>query len=144
MSNSAIFAYIFTVPQNVIDENGHVNNVAYIQWMQEAAIQHGVSAECKTAENTGWFVREHRIEYFLPAFFGDEIEVRTWIEEWKRVRLHRRYEFIRHSDGKVIARGETDWVYVDVKTGRPIAIPGEIKTLFPVMPDQMDTASSIS
>lgn len=27
-----IFAYSFTVPATVIDENGHVNNVAYVQW----------------------------------------------------------------------------------------------------------------
>jgi acyl-CoA thioester hydrolase len=144
MSNSAIFTYSFTVPQNVIDENGHVNNVAYIQWMQEAAIRHAESAEYKPAENTGWFVREHRIEYLLPAFLGEEIEVRTWITEWKRVRLHRRYEFIRSSDEKVVARGETDWVHVDVKTGRPIAIPSEIQMLFPIVPDQTNSDSSIS
>ena len=28
-----IFIYSFTIPENVIDENGHVNNVAYVQWM---------------------------------------------------------------------------------------------------------------
>ena len=144
MANPGIFTYTLTVPQNVIDENGHVNNVAYIQWMQEAAIRHGESAEYKPAQNTGWFVREHRIEYLFPTFLGEEIEVRTWITEWKRVRLHRRYEFIRHPDGKVVARGETDWVHVDVKTGRPIAIPGEIQMLFPVVPDQTDSASSAS
>ena len=144
MSNSAIFTYSFTVPQNVIDENGHVNNVAYIQWMQEAAIRHGESAEYQPAENTGWFVREHRIEYLLPAFLGEQIELRTWITEYKRVRLHRRYEFIRASDGKVLARGETDWVHVDVKTGRPIAIPSAIQILFPVVPDQTNSASAAS
>jgi acyl-CoA thioester hydrolase len=142
MSNPTIFTYTFTVPENVIDENGHVNNVAYIQWMQEAAIQHGESAAYKPAENTGWFVREHRIEYLLPAFLGEEIEVRTWITEYKRVRLHRRYEFIRKSDGKVVARGETDWVHVDIKTGRPIAITSEIEMLFPVVPDQTNSTNS--
>lgn len=144
MSNAAIFTYSITVPENVIDENGHVNNVAYVQWMQEAAIRHGESAGYQPLEGTGWFVREHRIEYLLPAFLGNEIELRTWITEWKRVRLHRRYEFIRHSDGKVVARGETDWVHVDVKTGRPIAIPVEIQVLFPIVPDQASSASSAS
>jgi acyl-CoA thioester hydrolase len=142
MSNSAIFTYTFAVPQNVIDENGHVNNVAYVQWMQEAAIRHGESEGYIQPENTGWFVREHRIEYFSPALFGDELEVRAWLSEIKRVRLHRRYEFIRKSDGKVIAKGETDWVYVDAKTGRPIAIPADIQVLFPIVPDQTDSGSA--
>jgi acyl-CoA thioester hydrolase len=87
------------------------------------------------AENTTWYAREHRIEYLLPAFLGEELEVRTWLSEIKRVRAHRKYEFIRKSDGKVVVKGETDWVYVDAKTGKPMAIPAEVGELFPVLPD---------
>ncbi len=32
---SAIYAYEITVPASAIDENGHLNNVAYVQWMQD-------------------------------------------------------------------------------------------------------------
>ena len=132
-----IFTYSFTIPESVIDENGHVNNVAFVQWMQEAAIRHGEALDYKQPENTGWFVREHRVEYLLPAFLGEELEVHAWLSEIKRVRLHRRYEFIRKSDGKVVVKGETDWVYVEAKTGRPIAIPAEVSALFPVLPDSI-------
>lgn len=135
MSHPSVFTYAFTVPQSVIDENGHVNNVAYVQWMQEAAIRHRQSLDYKSPENTGWFVHEHHIEYFLPASLGDELEVRRWLSEIKRMRLHRRYEFSCKSDGKVVARGETDWVYVDAKTGRPIAISAEVQVLFPAVAD---------
>jgi len=133
MSNS-IFTYTFAVPENAIDENGHVNNVAYVQWMQDAAIRHPEAVtEYKPAENTTWYAREHRIEYLLPVFLGEELEVRTWLSEIKRVRAHRKYEFIRKSDGKIVVRGETDWVYVDAKSGKPIAIPAEVGKLFPVL-----------
>jgi len=133
-----IFIYSFTIPENVIDENGHVNNVAFVQWMQDAAIRHGqqwLADYNGYNPNTTFVAREHRIEYLLPTFLGEEIEVRTWLNEARRVRLHRRYEFMRKSDGKVVAKGETDWVYVDVKTGRPMAIPANILELFPVLPD---------
>jgi acyl-CoA thioester hydrolase len=136
-SSSTIFTYSFTIPENAIDENGHVNNVAYVQWMQDAGIRHAQAlVGFRLAENTTGYVREHRIEYLLPAFLGEEIEVRTWISEIKPVRAHRRYEFFRKSDGKVVAKGETDWVYVDAKTGRPIAIPTETLELFQVWPDK--------
>lgn len=136
MPNNPIFTYSFTVPESVIDENGHVNNVAYVQWMQDVAIRHPESVtEYKPPENTTWYAREHRVEYLLPAFLGEEIEVRTWLSKIKRVRAHRRYEFLRKSDGKVIVRGETDWVYVEAKTGKPIAIPANVSELFPVLPD---------
>ena len=135
MSHPSIYTYTFTIPQSVIDENGHVNNVAYVQWMQDVAIRHGDAVGYKWPENASWFAREHHIKYILPAFLGDEIEVRTWIAEWKRVRLHRKYEFTRTSDRKVIVEGDTYWVYVETKTGRPISVPKEIQELFPVVPE---------
>ncbi|HSM71303.1 MAG TPA: thioesterase family protein [Anaerolineales bacterium] len=75
-------------------------------------------------------VREHRIEYLLPAFEGEEIEIRTWIENLRRVRSLRRYEFARKSDDKVLVRGETEWVFVDVRTGSPRAVPSEVTVVF--------------
>jgi acyl-CoA thioester hydrolase len=137
----SIFSYTFTVPQSAIDEYGHVNNVIYVQWMQDAASRHPEAITgYKQPENTGWFVREHRIEYLAPAYQGDEIEVRTWVTEMKRVRAQRKYEFVRKADGKVIVKGETQWVFVELTTGRPIPIPAEILALFPVVAEQTDSA----
>jgi acyl-CoA thioester hydrolase len=120
------------IAADVIDENGHVNNVAYVQWMQDIAVEHyaslgGVAAQGPKAT---WVVREHRIEYFLPAFEGEEIEIKTWVENIRRVRSLRKYEFTRTSDGKTLVKGETDWVFVDAATGRPLAIPVEVSQVF--------------
>jgi acyl-CoA thioester hydrolase len=145
MSYPAIFTYTLTVPQSAIDEYGHVNNVIYVQWMQDVTIRQGESIpEYKQPENTGWYVREHRIEYLTPAYLGDEIEARTWLSEMKRVRAIRKYEFTRKAHGKVIARGESQWIFVELATGRPIAIPPEMRALFPVVTDQTDSAASVS
>ncbi len=35
-----IHRYDFSVPEDVVDENGHVNNVVYLQWLQDAAVAH--------------------------------------------------------------------------------------------------------
>jgi acyl-CoA thioester hydrolase len=58
----------------------------------------------------------------------------------KRVRAQRKYEFVRKADGKVIVKGETQWVFVELTTGRPIPIPAEILALFPVVAEQTDSA----
>jgi acyl-CoA thioester hydrolase len=119
----------FKIPGDAIDENGHVNNVAYVQWMQDIAVEHyeaiGGTQPMRLAA-ASWVVREHKIEYFLPAFAGEEIEIKTWVENIRRVRSLRKYEFLRKSDGKVLVQGETDWVYVDAKTGRPLPIPEQV------------------
>lgn len=133
-----VYTRSFNIPADVIDENGHVNNVAYVQWMQDIAVEHyaaigGIEAQGKDAT---WVIREHKIEYFLPAFAGEEIEIRTWVENVRRVRSLRKYEFIRKSDGKVLVKGETDWVFVDTRTGAPRLIPKEVSKVFALSPEK--------
>ncbi len=132
MPVSQTYTKTIIIPNNSIDENGHVNNVAYVQWMQDIAVEHYASIggiEAQGSDAT-WVIREHRIEYLLPAFEGEEIEIRTWVENIRKVRSLRRYEFFRKADGKILVKGETDWVFVDVKSGRPLAIPQKVVDVF--------------
>jgi acyl-CoA thioester hydrolase len=133
MPVSSVYFKTFLIPQSAIDENGHVNNVMYVQWMQDIAVEHyeaigGVNP--MQLIGATWVVREHRIEYLLPAFAGEEIEIRTWVENVRRVRSLRKYEFVRKSDGRMLVRGETDWVFVDAKSGTPLAIPPQVSEIF--------------
>jgi len=132
MPISPIYSKTISIPQSAIDENGHVNNVTYVQWMQDIAVEHyasigGIEAQGPDAT---WVIREHRIEYLLPAFEGEEIEIRTWVENIRKVRSLRNYEFIRKADAKVLVKGETDWVFLDTKTGSPRTIPEEVIEVF--------------
>lgn len=132
MPISSIYLKSFLIPRSAIDENGHVNNVAYVQWMQDIAVEHytfigGVIAQ---GPDSTWVVREHKIEYLLPAFAGEEIEIKTWVEDLRRVRSLRKYEFVRKSDGRTLVKGETDWVFVDIKSGMPRAIPEDVSKVF--------------
>lgn len=138
MPVSSLYTKSFLIPLTAIDENGHVNNVAYVQWMQDIAVEHYASlGGVHPMQQIGatWVVREHRIEYLLPAFAHEEVEVRTWVENVRRVRSLRRYEFVRKSDQKMLVRGETDWVFVDAKTGMPRAIPEEVTAVFSNLQD---------
>jgi len=38
MPLSSIYSKTITIPENAIDENGHVNNVAYVQWMHAESV----------------------------------------------------------------------------------------------------------
>jgi acyl-CoA thioester hydrolase len=133
-----VFLFELIVPAEAVDRNRHVNNVAYVQWMQDAAVQHSAATGCtRMTEAIGatWVARMHRIEYLSPAFAGDALTVRTWISDFRKVRSLRRYEFVRAADQRVLARGETDWVLVDASTGRPRGIPKEMVSLFELVPD---------
>lgn len=132
MPKSSIYSKTITIPSAAIDENRHVNNVVYVQWMQDIAVEHYASIGGIEAQGTDatWVIRKHSVEYFLPAFEGEEIEIRTWVEDIRKVRSLRMYEFVRKSDGKTLVKGESDWVFVETKTGRPKAIPVEVERIF--------------
>ena len=134
-----VYRFEIPVPTEVVDRNRHVNNVAYVQWMQDAALQHSAATGCtRMTGDIGatWVARMHRIEYLSPAFAGDVLAVLTWIADLQKVRSLRCYKFIRAADQKVLAQGETEWVLVDASTGRPRRIPNELATLFKVVPSE--------
>ncbi len=136
--SSAIFSYDFSVPDSALDANGHVNNVNFVQWMQDAAVRHFSAmggVPLIRAVGATWVVRSHVVEYLAPAFRGDTIEVRTWVANIRRVRSLRRYQFSRKSDGSLLVRGETEWVFVDANSLRPLAMPPEVTGIFSLIED---------
>ncbi len=129
------FIHELTVSEKDTDQNGHVNNVVYVQWMQDIAIMHSEkSGGIKAAEEADctWVVRSHKVEYLHPAFSGEVIEAATWVDNFRRVRSLRRYSFSRKSDGILLARGETEWVFIDNQKGKPCTIPEKVRKCYPV------------
>ncbi|MDR1460625.1 MAG: acyl-CoA thioesterase [Campylobacteraceae bacterium] len=124
-----VYEYKITVSQSAIDTNMHVNNVVYVQWMQDAATAHsdslGFTTEFYDKIGGTWVARSHYIEYLKPAFLGDELIVQTWISSAKRSSSNREYAFFRKSDKALLARAKTVWIYLN-KSGKPSRIPDEL------------------
>lgn len=130
-----LFEHAYTVTNADIDEQGHANNVAYVGWMQDAALAHsatlGWTPQRYLQLGKGWVARRHTIDYLRPAFAGDEIVVQTCVSEMNRATSTRLYRIVRRSDGELLAKGETHWAFVNYATGKPTRIPPEIADAFP-------------
>lgn len=129
------------VDQSAIDVNGHVNNVRYIQWMQDAAMAHSASLgwpyERYVSIGSTWIIRSHSIEYFHSSYLGDQLVVNTWVEYIKKFRSLRKFKFYRPADDTVIARAETLFIFCDIETGKPRSIPPEVQQAYtPVSPEE--------
>ncbi len=120
-----------------IDDLGHANNIAYVAWLQAAAVAHsaaqGWPPERYRALGQGWVVRSHWIEYLQPAFAGDRAVVETWVATMKKVTSLRRYRIVRAGDGQLLATAETNWAFVDLASGKPARIPPELAAAFAVV-----------
>lgn len=133
----AIFQHPLIVDEDAIDGQGHVNNLEYVRWMQEAAIAHstaqGWSPDRYREIGSGWVVRSHKIEYRQPAFAGDQVTVYTWIANFQKIRSLRKYKIVRSSDETTLAVAETDWVFVGFQPRVPRRPPLELVEAFDVV-----------
>ena len=129
-----VFEKRLTVEREHIDQQGHVSNVKYVEWMQAVAVAHSDALNWPedryNACNLAWVVRSHRIEYFQPVFEGDEITVRTWVESMDKVASLRMYEFRRGSEHKPVVKAETNWVMINTGTRNPCRIPQDLRDDF--------------
>lgn len=126
----AIFVFEHQVHDDEIDALGHVSNLAYLKWMQSAAVAHstacGWTTERYLASGGGWVVRSHKIEYFNSALANDRVTVRTWIDGFKKVTSLRRYRILRSTDQTLLAEAETNWAFIGFEHGVPRRIPQEV------------------
>ncbi len=90
------------------------------------------------ALGASWVVRTHHIEYLNPAFASDTLIALTWVANFHKVRSLRKYKLIRAEDQSVVARAETDWVFVNARTGRPLTIPDDVKNTLPLVGKEME------
>lgn len=121
------FKMLIRVQQQDIDVLGHVNNSVHQRYLEQAAIAHsehfGFTIE-RYRELGGVFVmRRIEIEYLRFAVAGDMLEITTWNVEMRGACAIRRYEIRRMGEKDLLLTAEALWVWVDVRTMRPRAIP---------------------
>ena len=127
MSVAPKFTLALRVADADIDRQGHVNNVAFVRYVQDAAVAHwrsAASAEVQTAFT--WVVRRHEVEYLRPAFAGEELLLRTWVGEPSGATWERFTEILRTGEDKPLVTARTVWVLLDAATGRPRRIDGTL------------------
>ena len=120
-----------TATEADIDELGHVNNAAWVRWIQDMATSHWEAvADPKHRDSYVWVVTRHEIDYLRAAGPGEIVTGRTWVGEAPRgARFDRHVEFVGE-DGKAKVRARTTWAILDKETGRPLRVPADVAAPF--------------
>jgi len=122
----------FRVRHYECDAYGHVNNVNYLRYMQETAFDASTAVGYDPARyatmGRRWLARQTEVEYLQPLRYGDTVQVKTWVEGFRRVTTLRRYEFF--CDAELKATAYTHWAFLDIETGKPAQIPDEMAVAF--------------
>src|SRR5678816_1089378 len=115
------FSHSFFVEPSDIDEQGHVNNVSFLRWIQDVAVAHWHDAATdEQQERFAWVVVRHEIDYKKQAFLNDEITATTWVGEWSKVTCERFTEITRGED--LLVKSRTVWCMLDRESAKPARI----------------------
>jgi acyl-CoA thioester hydrolase len=129
---AVIFTQRFPVDAADIDELGHVNNIVYLRYAQDIAIAHWRSrATQEMIDAYVWVVMRHEIDYRIPLMLGDEVEVRTWVDDAPQGAAWARFIEIRKAGAdKPSAQIKSNWALLDAQTRRVRRVPMEIVQKF--------------
>ena len=120
-----------TVTKNDLDDLNHVNNIIYIRWIQEIAKFHWESLVSNDIrKNYYWVLLEHQIKYLHPAFLGDKIKIKTYIEKTGGIKSNRIVEIYNTDTNILIVKSKTIWCLINVKSNKPSRITDEIRQAF--------------
>jgi acyl-CoA thioester hydrolase len=116
-----------------IDALGHVNNVVYLRWVQEAAVAHWRAAATAAQQAAvAWVVLRHEIDYKRAAHLGEGVIARTWVGTASTLAFERHTEILRATDRSPLAQARTLWCPIDKRSGRPIRVDSEVRERFSV------------
>lgn len=124
-----IFRWPTVVEWRDLDAQRHVSNATYLSYMQMAVLEQN--------EEIGWPIRRIleknqagvtqwiHILYQGQAQIGDNIEVTSYFSDLRRTSCTRHDVVRRVDDDIVLAQGHTRWIWIDLDSWRPVAIPAD-------------------
>ena len=122
------FTLQLIVADEEIDDYQHVNNAAYVRWLDRCAWAHstalGVSIEdCKRIDR-GMAVLRSEIDYLAPAFLDERITIATWIvQNDGKLRVSRKFQIVADHSGQTLVRATVNYVCLILSSGRPARMP---------------------
>ena len=135
MTGDPLIRYRLRVRFSDCDPLGHVNNAAYLTYIEQARIvlwglQLGFSARRMAGGGpraVGFILARAEVDFRAQAHDGDRLEVRLALSGFGRTSATYEYEVVDLADGRVVAAARTVQVWFDYDAGRAVPIDEELK-----------------
>jgi acyl-CoA thioester hydrolase len=129
VSNTLTHDYAIAVEPQDIDFMGHVNNARYLNWVQEAVLDHWRAfAPPHAVAAHLWVALKHEITYRRPTLLGDEVIATVLLEKVQGARAF--YETVIRRGEEVLAEVKSSWCCIDAETLRPARLARDVIARF--------------
>jgi acyl-CoA thioester hydrolase len=125
-----VFSHSIEVRFRDCDPLGHVNNAAYLTYLEQARLFYwrslwGFGLDAVTVQ-PGVIMARAEIDYRAPARYGQTLDVRIDVAAIGRTSFTYDYEIV-DEQGRLVASARTVQVMYDYATSTPVPIPAEIR-----------------
>lgn len=112
-----------------LDVYQHVNNARYLELLEEARWRYyeEYPTEYFAAKGWGFIIVNININYKSSAVLGDVLQINTSVKRIgeKSVTFHQ--VITKNGTDKVVVDADVTFVMIDIKTGKTLAIEGDLK-----------------
>ena len=124
-----MFRHTVAIDPADIDHMGHVNNAAYLKWVQEAVVDYwsSVAPPGAVAQHL-WVALKHEITYLKPTFLQDNVVAEVIAEKVEGARAFFRTVLKRGDD--VLSEISSCWCCLDAASLRPARLARDIVARF--------------
>ena len=144
---AAAWTETFRVRAYETDPSASASVPSICNYLQEAASNHanslGVSVEQLTGQNLTWVLSRLHVEMDAYPQWRQTVRVETWPSGENGLYATREFVIYDEADERVLGRGTSAWLLIDVARRRPIRIPDFVTAIrLPergrVLPDTFD------
>jgi len=120
-----MFRHPIAIDPADIDHMGHVNNAAYLKWVQEAVIDYWSSVAPPDAVGRHlWVALKHEITYLKPTFLQDTVVAEVIAEKVEGARAM--FTTVLRRGEEVLSEIKSSWCCLDAVTRRPARLARDI------------------
>ncbi|MCY1720921.1 thioesterase family protein [Prolixibacteraceae bacterium Z1-6] len=106
-----------------IDFVGHVNNIIYVQWLENARVKLIEAMDLSildlsVKEDILPIITETTIQYKKPFFLNNKVQVEVWVSELFNVSANFKFRFLNEK-GDVCSTAQQKVLFIDKATQRP-------------------------
>jgi len=108
---------------------GHVNNAAYLKWVQEAVVDYWQSvAPPEAVARHLWVALKHEITYLRPTFLQDTVVAEVIAEKVEGARAM--FTTVMRRGEEVLSEIKSSWCCLDAATQRPARLARDVVRRF--------------
>ena len=111
-----------------MDAYGHVNNTIYFRFMEQCRVEYLEQLGFKVRpEGSAPVIINASCTFLIPLNYPGTVDIRMYCGQPGRSSIPTYYEIRLQGDDTLYATGESKIVWMDVASGKSVAIPDELR-----------------